>query len=163
MPGSAGNGEIIVERDDLGNELPSPLAETVVVTEYTGIHVKGSAAGLFKGELEVSTRGAGRSPAAAAVAFLIVAATAGLSAAAVSAICWLAHAPSPLTAAAGLTGFLGVQVTGLVLAFRRDRPPVVYPTVVIPDPQAVVTPPPIARHLTTAAGTAPLSQDLDPA
>jgi hypothetical protein len=145
MPGLAGNDVVSVDRDDLSDELPSSRAEVLAVSEHAGIHVRASA-GPVKGELDVSSVGTGRSYAAIAVAFLIVAATAGLSGVALSAICWFAHVPSPVVAAVGLAGFIGVLVTGVILAFRKVRQPDPRPPGTAQNATEIAAPVPAGRH-----------------
>ncbi|HEV3380920.1 MAG TPA: hypothetical protein VG142_08075 [Trebonia sp.] len=136
-----------VDRDDWSDELPSSRADVLAVSEHAGIRVKASA-GPVKGQLDVSSDGTGRSYAAVAVAFLIVAATAGVSAVALSVICWLAHAPSPLVAAVGLAGFISVLVTGLILAFRKGRQPDPRPPGTAENARVIAAPLPVGRHRT---------------
>ena len=105
------------------SQFPSPRADVEIVREKTGIRFKGSAPGGFTAELDVSTDGPGRSPAATAMTMLILVAAACAAAATFAVICGLVHAPALLLVLTALGAFAGVLVTGTIIAFRPGRRP----------------------------------------
>lgn len=90
--------------DDLGDERPSSRADVGI--ERTRICLKAGGKHV-RGELEVSSRGTGRSPFSAAMTFFLVAVAAGVSTVVVNVVLGIAHAAAGIVVSADLAVFAG--------------------------------------------------------